>query len=56
MRIGTGGRTLSRDVAPLFPGEGMHLARPARALRCAATNSSFHLELRAAAGEAPRDA
>lgn len=42
MRIGTAGWTLSRDAAPWFPGEGMHLARYARVLRCAEINSSFH--------------
>jgi uncharacterized protein YecE (DUF72 family) len=42
MRIGTAGWTLSREAAPAFPGEGMHLARYARVLRCAEINSSFH--------------
>jgi uncharacterized protein YecE (DUF72 family) len=42
MRIGTAGWTLSRDVAEAFPGEGKHLERYARVLRCAEINSSFH--------------
>ena len=42
MRIGTAGWTLSREAASAFPGEGMHLARYARVLRCAEINSSFH--------------
>jgi len=41
MRIGTAGWTLSREAAPAFPGEGTHLARYARGLRCAEINSSF---------------
>jgi uncharacterized protein YecE (DUF72 family) len=42
MRIGTAGWSLSREVATEFPGEGQHLARYARVLRCAEINSSFH--------------
>jgi uncharacterized protein YecE (DUF72 family) len=42
MRIGTAGWSLSREVAPEFPGEGQPLARYARVLRCAEINSSFH--------------
>jgi uncharacterized protein YecE (DUF72 family) len=42
MRIGTAGWTLSREAAEHFPGEGQHLHRYARVLRCAEINSSFH--------------
>ena len=42
MRIGTAGWTIARDAAEAFPGDGQHLARYARVLRCAEINSSFH--------------
>lgn len=40
--IGTAGWSLPRAVVRHFPGEGTHLHRYARVLRCAEINSSFH--------------
>jgi uncharacterized protein YecE (DUF72 family) len=40
--IGTAGWSIPRDCAPRFGGEGTHLERYARRLRCAEINSSFH--------------
>jgi uncharacterized protein YecE (DUF72 family) len=42
MRIGTAGWSLPREAAPSFPGEGTHLQRYARVMRCAEIDSSFH--------------
>ena len=42
IRIGTAGWSIPRASAPHFPGEGTHLQRYARLLRCAEINSSFH--------------
>lgn len=42
VRIGTAGWSIPRAAAPHFPGEGTHLQRYARLLRCAEINSSFH--------------
>lgn len=42
LRLGTAGWALPRSVAEQFPGDGQHLARYARVLRCAEINSSFH--------------
>ena len=41
-RIGTAGWTISREAAAFFPGDGRHLERYARVLRCAEINSSIH--------------
>ena len=40
--IGTAGWSIPRASAPHFGGEGTHLQRYARQLRCAEINSSFH--------------
>jgi uncharacterized protein YecE (DUF72 family) len=40
--IGTAGWSISRASAQRFEGEGSHLQRYARVLRCAEINSSFH--------------
>jgi uncharacterized protein YecE (DUF72 family) len=40
--IGTAGWCIPRASAERFPGEGTHLQRYARMLRCAEINSSFH--------------
>jgi uncharacterized protein YecE (DUF72 family) len=40
--IGTAGWSIPRAAAANFPGEGTHLERYARVLRCAEINSSFH--------------
>lgn len=42
MFIGTAGWSIPRAAAPHFPGEGTHLQRYARVLRCAEINSSFN--------------
>ena len=42
VRIGTAGWGLPLASAAAFPGEGTHLARYARVLRCAEINSSFY--------------
>ncbi len=42
MRIGTAGWSLPLAAAASFGGDGSHLARYARVLRCAEINSSFH--------------
>lgn len=42
VRIGTAGWSIPRAVAQQVPGDGTHLARYARQLRCAEINSSFH--------------
>jgi len=39
--IGTAGWTLPRSTAPLFPGDGAHLARYGRVLKATEINSSF---------------
>lgn len=41
-RIGTAGWTIPRAMAEAFPGDGSHMARYARVLRCAEINTSFH--------------
>ncbi len=40
--IGTAGWSIPRASAERFPGDGTHLVRYARVLRCAEINSSFH--------------
>jgi uncharacterized protein YecE (DUF72 family) len=40
--IGTAGWSIPRTPAQHFPGDGTHLQRYARLLRCAEINSSFH--------------
>jgi uncharacterized protein YecE (DUF72 family) len=40
--IGTAGWSIPRDCAERCPGEGTHLQRYSRVLRCAEINSSFH--------------
>ena len=40
--VGTAGWSIPRAVAHHFAGEGTHLTRYARVLRCAEINSSFH--------------
>lgn len=42
IRVGTAGWSIPRASAPRFPGEGTHLERYARWLRCAEINSSFY--------------
>ncbi|MDB5818734.1 MAG: hypothetical protein JWQ11_2374, partial [Rhizobacter sp.] len=42
IRVGTAGWSLTAAVADRFAGQGQHLARYARVLRCAEINSSFH--------------
>ena len=42
IRIGTAGWSLPLAAAEAFGGDGSHLARYARVLRCAEINSSFH--------------
>ena len=42
MRIGTAGWSIPLALADQFPGEGQHLQRYARVLRCAEINSSFY--------------
>jgi len=42
MYIGTAAWSIPRDVADAFPGEGQHLERYARQLRCAEIDSSFY--------------
>jgi uncharacterized protein YecE (DUF72 family) len=42
MRIGTAGWSITRETAESFPGDGQHLQRYARVLRCAEINSSFY--------------
>jgi uncharacterized protein YecE (DUF72 family) len=42
IRIGIAGWSIPRSQATAFPGEGTHLARYARVLRCVEINSSFY--------------
>ncbi len=42
IRIGTAGWSIPRSKAAAVPGEGTHLARYARVLRCVEINSSFY--------------
>lgn len=46
LRIGTAGWSLPRTAADKFPGQGTHLERYARVLRCAEINASFYRPLR----------
>lgn len=46
IRIGTAGWSIPRAVAEEFPGQGTHLERYARVLRCAEINASFYRPLR----------
>jgi len=60
MRIGTAGWSLPRETSSSFPGEGSHLQRYARVMRCAEINSSFYRPHRAEtyarwAAQTPRD-
>ena len=42
IHIGTAGWSIPRASAPHFPGDGTHLQRYARVLKCAEINSSFY--------------
>lgn len=47
VHVGTAGWSIPRAVAAEFPGEGSHLARYARRMRCAEINTSFYRSHRA---------